>query len=72
MTMRELIIQQVARKLGIAFQDSPDSYSWNDWWLASMATETGPTEATASIKACSSPLATSVNPVTSAESHDAL
>jgi len=41
----------------------PDLYSWNDGLLASMATDTGPTVATADCRSVSLPLVTSVKPV---------
>lgn len=44
------------------FVCSPVLYAWNDNCEASIATEIGPTVATASLSACSLPDGTSVNP----------
>ena len=50
----------------------PSLYDWKDMWPASMATETGPTVATASFRASSSPDGMSTNPLSVAPMLDDL
>ena len=49
---------------------SPPEYIWKDRWLASMATETGPSLPTASIRAVSSSVGMSLQPLRSAFTSD--